>query len=788
MTGAAAREREVDDDPLVTAFARVLEAVRARDADADVELISRAFEVAVRAHTGQVRRSGEPYLIHPIRVSETIARLGLDTHSVAAGLLHDSVEDSELTVVDITETFDAELAGIVDGVTKLGKVPYLSRQEQQAESFRKMLLAMSQDIRVLLVKLADRLDNMRTLDHMPAEKQARISRETMEIYAPLANRLGIQWIRAELQNLSFRYLEPAIYERIADKMTGLLADSEAKIEACVERVALAFAAPEGGEPGDDDGVMIWPRERGEVRVRSSVRVPFQVYQMESEDGHEVDTLADLVSYHVIVPDRASCYAALGVIHSHFKPVPDKVRDYIALPRPNRYQALHTMVIARDGVRMEIQIRSAAMDAVADRGIVAEWQREHAIDRGPEGWRNLKWLGELMDWQGDVSDPHEFIESVKADLFADEVYVFSPGGDIFTFRRGATPIDFAYAIHTDVGDRCSGARVNGHLVPLRYQLRQGDTIEIITSPTARPRREWLKMCGSSRARAKIKQHLRVEERTRLREVGRSLLEQDLASRGERLAELESQGRIAQNAPALDLGKELRGEDGVYEAIGAGLISVARVVERLAPSAADEEAESDSTFFRRVFRRVSGRRNGGRPGASAWPDLGPKEGVAGSPIIVNRERCESHGAGSPMIQLATCCGPIPGDPLVGYFVPGKGIVAHVEGCPESLEHIDERRVYLAWEDGLEIDSPVTIEVRTGNTVGLLAEMSRAFSYHGVNIKQANCRTIEAGMRAVNTFHATVRTLAQLKSLMMTLREIDGVLGVQRVFVGTSGFAQR
>ncbi|MEZ4381616.1 MAG: RelA/SpoT family protein [Nannocystaceae bacterium] len=788
MTGAAARERGADD-ALGTAFSRVLDAVRERDAEADVELITRAFEVAVRAHTGQVRRSGEPYLIHPIRVSETIARLGLDTHSVAAGLLHDSVEDSELTVVDISETFDAELAGIVDGVTKLGKVPYLSRQEQQAESFRKMLLAMSQDIRVLLVKLADRLDNMRTLDHMPAEKQARISRETMEIYAPLANRLGIQWIRAELQNLSFRYLEPAIYERIAGKMTALLADSEAKIATCVERIGEAFAAAQAGpEDAADDDAMRWPKGQA-VRVRSSVRVPFQVYQMESEDGHEVDTLADLVSYHVIVPDRASCYAALGVIHSRFKPVPDKVRDYIALPRPNRYQALHTMVIGQGGTRMEIQIRSAGMDAVADRGIVAEWQREHAIDRGPEGWRNLKWLGELMDWQGDVSDPHEFIESVKADLFADEVYVFSPRGDIFTFRRGATPIDYAYAIHTDVGDRCSGARVNGHLVSLRYQIRQGDTIEIITSPNARPRREWLKMCGSSRARAKIKQHLRAEERTRLREVGRSLLEQELAGRGERLAELESQGTIAQNAPALDLGKELRGEDGVYEAIGAGLISVAKVVERLAPSAGEEPEESDSNLFRRVFRRVSGRGGGGgrRPG-SAWPGLSAKEGIAGSPIIVNRERCESHGAGSPMIQLATCCGPIPGDPLVGYFVPGKGIVAHVEGCPESLEHIDERRVYLGWEEGLEIESPVTIEVRTGNTVGLLAEMSRAFSYHGVNIKQANCRTIEAGMRAVNTFHATVRTLAQLRSLMMTLREIDGVLGVQRVFVGTSGFAQR
>ncbi len=770
-------------DALAAAFARVLDAVRERDATADVEIIGRAFEVAVRAHEGQVRRSGEPYLIHPIRVSETIARLGLDTHSVAAGLLHDSVEDSELTVVDLTESFDRELAGIVDGVTKLGKVPYLSRQEQQAESFRKMLLAMSQDIRVLLVKLADRLDNMRTLDHMPAEKQARISRETMEIYAPLANRLGIQWIRAELQNLSFRYLEPGTYERIQGKMTTLLEGSEATVRGAEELLRVAFAGGDGAPPEDDEESLEWPLATlGPVGLRSSIRTPHQLYLMESEDGYEVDTLEDLVVYHVVVPDRASCYAALGVIHAHFKPVPDRVRDYIALPRSNRYQALHTMVINRHGRRMEIQIRSAAMDAVADRGIVAEWQRDHADGRGAEGWRNLDWLSELMDWQGDVVDPHEFIESVKADLFAGEVYVYSPRGDVFTFRRGATPIDFAFAIHTDVGNTCSGARVNGHVVALRYQLRQGDTVEIITSPKTRPRQEWLKMCGSSRARAKIKQHLRTEERARLREIGRSLLQQKLTSRGQRLEEMEGLGAIAKLGPELDLGKDLRGADSIYEAIGAGLIAVERVLDRLAPSSEDPQ-NNDSNLLRRVFRRVSGRKTSAR----GWPGLSASEGIAGSPIIVNRERSESHGAGGPMIQLATCCGPLPGDALVGYFVPGKGIVAHVEGCPESLEHIDERRVYLAWEDGLEIESAVTIEVRTGNTVGLLADLSRAFSYHGVNIKQANCRTVDAGMRAINTFFATVRTLAQLKSLIMTLREIDGVLGVERVFVG-GGFSSR
>ena len=761
------------------AFARVLEVVRAREPAASTEIIERAFAQACRAHSGQLRRSGEPYLIHPIRVAETIARLGLDTCSIAAGLLHDSVEDSEITVFDLTEMFGAELAGIVDGVTKLGKVPYLSRQEQQAESFRKMLLAMSQDIRVLLVKLADRLDNMRTLEHMPPDKQERISRETMEIYAPLANRLGVQWIRAELQDLSFRYLEPASHAQLRARLDDLLAGADAFVERCMAQLGEAFSARRGGGAAD----VVWG-DRAPVELRSSRRLPFQIYLMESEDGHVVDTVSDVVTFQVVTPDRSSCYHALGVLHAFFKPVPDRVRDYIAVPRPNHYQALHTTVINRQGARMDLQIRSAAMDAVAERGIVAEWQERADHGEASHGWRSLRWLAELMDWQVDVQDPHEFIEAVKADLFADEVYVFSPRGDLFTFRKGATPIDFAFAIHTDVGLRASGARVNGHLVPLRYQLRQGDTIEIITSPTAAPRREWLKMAASPRARAKIKQYLRAEERVRLRGLGHSLLEQELAAHGRSLVDLEASGELGARAAELALARDLRGEDGLYEAIGAGMINVQQVVERLAPAA---DGEGSDNLFKRVFRRVSGRRGNGKAGA-ALAGLGPKEGLAGSPITVTRERTESLGAGAPMIQLALCCAPAPGDPLLGYFVPGKGIIAHVETCPEALEHVGERRIHLAWEDGLEIECPVTIEVRTANTVGLLAEMSRAFSYHGVNIKQANCRTVEGGQRAINTFHATIRTRGQLESLLMTLREIDGVLAVERVFARGGAYAGR
>lgn len=745
----------------------------------DTAAVESAFALAERCHSGQMRKSGEPYLMHPLRVAETIARLGLDVSSVVAGLLHDAVEDTDLSVFDLTEQFGAEIAGIVDGVTKLGKVPYLSRQEQQAESFRKMLLAMSQDIRVLLVKLADRLDNMRTLEHMPGDKQQRIARETMEIYAPLANRLGIQWLRTELQDLSFRYLEPAIYQGVRAKIDALLAAAPDFVGRGLAALQSAFtgeAPQQAAEDAGDDPPLSWSAAlSGPASVRAVVRTPYQVYRLTEEQDHEFDQISDLVIYQVVTRDRASCYAALGVIHGRFTPVPGRFRDYIALPRQNRYQALHTAVMAH-GVRLEVQIRSETMDEIAEKGIVAEWRRGKV---GAKSWQNLTWLKSLMDWQGEVSDPHEFIAAVKADLFADEVFVFTPQGDIHTFPRGATPIDFAFAIHTDLGVHCSAARINGHLVPLRYQLRQGDTIEIITNPQPAVRKEWLKMCQTSRAQARIKQYLRQQERARLRALGRSLVEQELANRGRALAEFEEQGQVERRAAEFDLNKDQRNADGLYEAVGAGQVAPGLVADALAPEA---DPELDDNLFKRVLRRMSGKKPG--PKLPGFGRLAPGQGAPGSPILVTRERTESGSSGAPMIQLAPCCSPVPGDPLIGYFMPGKGIVAHVEGCPEALDRIAERRLYLAWEPGLELEGPVIIEVRTTNTVGLLAEMSRAFSHHGINIKQANCRAYDSGQRAINTFHTAVRSLKQLDSLRHTLRDIPGVLAVERVFSRSAG----
>jgi GTP pyrophosphokinase len=503
-----------------------------------------------------------------------------------------------------------------------------------------------------------------------------------------------------------------------------------------------------------------------------MRPPYRVFRRLETAGRSIDQLSDVVTFQIVTSDRASCYAALGQLHGCFQPVPGRFRDYVALPRPNRYRALHTSVIDRHGNRLELQIRSERMDAVAERGIVAEWQRSG--DGYAEAER-LAWLGQLMDWQGDVSDPSEFIEAIKADLYADEVYVFTPRGDIFTFSKGATPIDFAFAIHTDVGMRCSGARVNGHVVPLRYRLRQGDTVEILTNPAVGPREEWLKMCVSSRARARIKHYLRQQERQRLRALGRSLIEQEVSARGLSLREAESRGDVAALAEQLGLAKDRAHADGVYEAVGAGQVASAEVAARLQPESAGVEPGLLGRVLRRMTLGGVGRdKKQGAKDAGAAPATQP-----GAPIVVTRERVLGRGGGDGMIQLAACCSPVPGDPLVGFFEPGRGIVAHVLGCPDSLEQVSERRVHLAWEEGLELPCPVTLEVRTHNTVGLLAEMSRAFSHNGVNIKQANCRATGDGERAINTFHATVDGLDQLKALVATLKGIGGVTAVERVF---------
>ncbi|HVI02045.1 MAG TPA: TGS domain-containing protein, partial [Enhygromyxa sp.] len=588
--------------------------------------------------------------------------------------------------------------------------------------------------------------------------------------APLARLLGIDWIRRELADLSFRYLEPVAAKEIRSEMVALITADPTHIDrglellrdSFVKRAALVEAPT---EPGLVDASTLrtgpprWREELfGAVEVRANVLTPQEVHELRNR-GRAVEKLRDMVTYQLITSDRDSCYLALGHVHGHFKPVPGSIRDYIALPRANRYQGLHTQVLDRAGVRMYVEIRSRPMDAVAERGVVVELQ--HGLQASELGW-----LRELMGWQAEVEDPNEFIEAVKRELFADQVFVFTPEGELKTFPKGATPIDFAFTVHTDVGTHAAGARVNGQVVPLRYKLRQGDTIEILTDPKVEPRDEWLDLVQTSRAKARIKQFLRQRARVLAVETGRSLLAQRLESRGLDLGALEADGTVAAKLEQLGVAP-VRGVDRLYELIGDNDIRIGLVVNALAPS----PGPSESVFGRllRPFRR--------RTDDAARPfDRAPRAGEAGgAPIEIDEQRVESG-----FIQLASCCSPLPGDPVVGFRVPGRGIVAHVEGCPIAVDELLDR-VYLSWSDHFELERPVTVRVRTANTVGLLAEMSRAFSATGLNIKQANCRAYEDGKLALNTFHATVGSLDRLEQLLDHLREVPGVITVERVFSG-------
>jgi guanosine-3',5'-bis(diphosphate) 3'-pyrophosphohydrolase len=750
-------------------FQALAEEVRFRLGDDAFEQVRDAYELAGSCHAGQMRKSGDPYLVHPLRVARMLASLGLDGPSVVAGILHDTVEDSELTVLELTERFGREIAMLVDGVTKLGKIPYLSRRENQAVSFRKLLVAMSRDIRVLLVKLCDRVDNMRTLDAMPPSGQRRIAQETADIYAPLARLLGIDWIRRELADLSFAYLEPVASKEIRTQMVSLMTADPSHIDRGLELLRDAFdgSGPSMSiEPQRDPSVAPAPAARpgsvwryevfGPIEFRASVLTPHEVHELRNRK-RSVDKLRDMITYQVITDDRDGCYLALGHIHAHFKPVPGSIRDYIALPRANRYQGLHTQVLDRDGLRLYVEIRSREMDEIAERGVVFDLQKGLQASE-------LGWLRELMGWQDQIEDPNEFIEAVKRELFADQVFVFTPEGDLKTFPKGSTPIDFAFAVHTGVGLRAAGARVNGQIVPLRYRLRQGDTVEILTDPKVEPRDEWLDLCATARAKARIKQFLRQRARVLAIETGRSLLRPRLEARA--IANEEIDKLIEVKLDELGIARE-RGVERVYELIGDGDLRVGQVMRVLSPE--PSSSQTMQTMFGRLLAPFRRRQDGA--------SREPRAGEAGAPIEIDEQKVEGG-----MIQLAACCSPLPGDAVTGARLPGRGIVVHVQGCPVSVDEIHER-VFLSWSDDFELERPVTVRVRTGNTVGLLAEMSRAFSATGLNIKQANCRASEDGKSALNTFHATVGSLDRLEQLIDHLREVPGVITVDRVFGSTA-----
>ncbi len=707
------------------------------DPGADVQMVQRCYEFAAERHAGQRRRSGEPYVVHPLGVARTITDLRLDVASVCAGLLHDCVEDTSATAEDIGRLFGTEIQFLVDGVTKLGQIPWTTREERQAENFRKMLLAMARDIRVILIKLADRVDNMRTLQHMPREKQERIARETREIYAPLSNRLGIQWMKVELEDLSFCYLEPEEFKHLTERMAATAGTRAGYIEEVCDKLGKALL-------------------ENDIKAQISGRAKhlWSIQQKMKKTGRDLEQIYDVIAFRAITESVRDCYAVLGVVHSNWTPVPGRFKDFIALPKPNLYQSLHTTVIGPRAERMEVQIRTGEMHRIAEQGIAAHWKyKDGQKTLVPEDGKAFAWLRQLMEWQRDLKDPTEFIETVKIDLFQDEVFVFTPKGDVKALPKGSTPIDLAFAIHSQLGEHCSGARVNGLIVPLRYALRNGDTVDILASPNQKPTKDWMKFVVTSRAKTKIRHYIRQEQRERSAHMGRDLLNRELRKRNAALASAERDGLLESAATRLRVGSA----DDLLVAVGYGRVS--------------PEHAADAVLFDRQ------NQDGGEGAAPASPAPEIPAAAKRPPTKRSIAGIRVQGEADILVKFAKCCSPVPGDSIVGFVSRGHGVVIHTRDCSKAIDLDPLRRVEVLWDDETRTLRPVAVQVTCEDRPGLLASISKSFTENGVNISQAKCRTTEDG-RAVNTFQVTVGHLEQLKTVLRSLHAIEGVVSATRV----------
>lgn len=695
---------------------------------ADVEQLRQAYEFSSEVHEGQKRLSGEPYLTHPVAVAGLLADLKLDLPSIICGLLHDTVEDTLATLPEIESAFGEEIAVLVDGVTKLSRVNFTSHEEKQAENFRKMIMAMAKDIRVVLIKLADRTHNMRTLQYLASEKQRRIAQETLDIYAPIAHRLGIYWIKSELEDLALKHLRPEIYAQLKQDVAQKRKHREKYTKEVISRLGKALA-----EEGIDAEVSGRPKHFYSI---------FRKMENQSLDFSEVH---DLVAFRIVVDTVRECYESMGVVHAKWRPVPGRFKDYIALAKANMYQSLHTTVIGPDARRIEIQIRTHEMHRVAEEGIASHWRYKKGTDLQVTDMQRFAWLRQLLEWQRNISDPQEFLHSIKEDLFADEVYVFTPNGELRGFPKGATIIDFAYRIHSDIGQHCSGARVNGRLVPLKYILRSGDTVEIITTQEQTPSRDWLKVVKTPRARSRIHAWITSQQRERSMALGHEILEGDFSRHGLDYRELRAQGTLE------TLGRELgvKDEEGLLAGVGYGKVMPRQVLARLLPAeqiAGDEKQMEGG--LERLFRLVGARDRGVRV----------------------------KGIEDVLVRFARCCNPLPGEDIAGIITRGRGVTVHVASCPTGLEGDPERRMEVGWSDDAQMPRAVKIEVSCADEPGLLAAISSVISEAGVNIVRAHIRTFDG--KAVNAFEIMIGSSDQLRQVLQDISRVEGVFEASRV----------
>ena len=719
----------------VTKFRELMRRMRANRPNDDLELIRKAYEFSQKHHAGQSRASGEPYLIHPLEVALVLAEMKMDPVAIAAGLLHDSVEDTSVTVVDIRKEFGEQDAHIVEGVTKISAIDFVTREEQQAENLRKMMLAMVDDIRVVLIKLADRLHNMRTLEHLPPERQQKIARETLDIYASIAHRLGMGKIRGELEDLGFRYVDPIGYQQVRDAVEARRKPGEAFL-AHVEQVfrdKLREAAIT-------------------ATVESRIKRLYSIHKKLQRQHITVEQVYDLYAMRVITKSVQDCYAVLGIIHNRWRPVPGRIKDFIAMPRPNFYQSLHTSVISEEGMPFEVQIRTEEMHKMAEEGIAAHWKYKDGPVSAQDEQR-LAWLRQVVEWQRDVSDPSEFLSTLKIDLYPEEVYTFTPKGKVVVLPRDSSPIDFAYSIHTEVGHSCVGAKVNGRMVPLRFKLHSGDIVEILTQVGHKPSRDWLAIAKSSRARNKIKHWLNVHQRERAIEIGRKLIEKEARKYRVSLKDIKDDELLK---IAADYGVG-RAED-LMAGIGYGKFSARQILGRLAPAAsqplAEEETERASGLAS-VVRRVFGGDQ-------------------------NNNAIRVTGQGDLLVYRARCCNPIRGESIVGYVTRGKGVAVHGLNCPNvvNLLYEPERKIDVEWARDEDTPSayPVKLTVFCDDRFGMLKQITAVISDTKTNIRNIEARTSN-GQANVDIV-LDIADLKHLENIVNGVRKIPGVHDVQRL----------
>ena len=732
----------------VTKFRDLLRTMRDNRPGDDLELVRKAYEFSLTHHTGQTRASGEPYLVHPLEVALVLAEMKMDPVAISAGLLHDSVEDTSVTIVDIRKEFGEQVAHIVEGVTKISRIDFASREEQQAENLRKMMLAMVDDIRVVLIKLADRLHNMRTLEHLPPDRQQKVARETLDIYAPIAHRLGMGKIRGELEDLGFRYLDPLAYQQVHDAVEARRKQGE------------QFLGRVGALLRDK------LKEAGiAASVESRIKRVYSIHKKLQRQHISVEQVYDLYAMRVVTQSVQDCYAVLGIVHNVWRPVPGRIKDFIAMPRPNFYQSLHTSVITEDGTTFEVQIRTEEMHKMAEEGIAAHWKYKDGPVSAKDEQR-LAWLRQVVEWQRDVSDPNEFLSTLKIDLYPEEVYTFTPKGKVEVLPRDSTPIDFAYSVHTEVGHSCVGAKVNGRMVPLRHKLHSGDIVEVLTQTGHKPSRDWLAAVKSSRARNKIKHWLNIHQRERAIEIGRKLIEKEARKYRVALKEIKDE-ELRKIAGEYGLGQA----DDLMAGIGYGKYSARQVLARMVPSVEQPGSAGED--------RAGGGKGGGskaqedKPGTFASVVRRVFGGESNNAIRVK-------GHGDLLVYRAGCCNPIRGETVVGYVTRGKGVAVHSVNCPNviNLMYEPERRIDVEWghDDETPSSYPVKLTVYCDDRFGMLKQITAVISDTKTNIRNIEART--SGGQANVDIVLDIADLKHLENIIGGVRKIPGVREVQRL----------